>query len=63
MRTTQISHLISLLVVVPLQVVEDGGPHQQVGEGDDDEGEGANLWVMVFLIISNQVAIVILKIE
>ena len=41
--TISSSHLISLLVVVPLQVVKDGRPHQQVGEGDDDKGEGANL--------------------
>ena len=37
------TYLISLLIVVPLQVVEDGRPHQQVGEGDDDKGQGANL--------------------
>ena len=50
------SHLISLLIVVPLQVVEDGRPHQQVGERDDDKGQGANLWDMVCLVITNQAA-------
>ena len=49
------SHLISLLVVVPLQVVEDGRPHQQVGEGDNDKGQGANLRDVVCLILTNAI--------
>ena len=44
------SHLVSLLIVVPLQVVEDGGAHQQVGEGDNDQGEGSDLVVMEIFI-------------
>ena len=49
-QVIQESHLVSLLIVVPLQVVEDGGAHQQVGEGDNDQGEGSDLVVMEIFI-------------
>ena len=35
--------LQGLLVVGSLQGVEDGGPHQEVREGHDHQGEGLNL--------------------
>ena len=53
---TTSSHLVSLLVVVPLEVVEDGRAHQQVGEGDDDKGQGADLPDMGLLVKTNQAA-------